>query len=60
MLSPTTEQKVLTFGSTEERVCHVCLQGPVHNLFIVVTHLSYYTEEDHVPHGMTSLQISIM
>ena len=41
MLSPAAEQKVLTFGSTGERVCYVRLEGPICNLFIVSTYLPH-------------------
>ena len=41
ILSPAAEQKVLTFGSTSERVCYVRLAGPVCNLFIVATYMPH-------------------
>ena len=41
LLSQAAEQKVLSFGSTGERVCFVRLEGPVCNLFIVATYLPH-------------------
>ena len=41
MLSKTAEKKVMTFGSTGERVCYVRIAGPVCNLFIVAVYLPH-------------------
>ena len=41
LLSSKAEQKVLTFGSTSERVCYVLLSGPVCNLFIVAVYIPH-------------------
>ena len=41
ILSKAAQQKVMTFGSTGERVCYVRLAGPVCNLFIVASYLPH-------------------
>ena len=41
LLSKRAQKKVLSFGSTGERVCYVRLEGPVCNLFIVATYLPH-------------------
>ena len=41
LLSKAAQQKVLSFGSTGERVCYVRLEGPACNLFIVTAYLPH-------------------